>query len=79
VKQRGRSLNIQPSGIVDYSDSNRGYSPIDLVSVCLNHSPSEAVEWLRGLIGECERPRININYQSIIARALQRTAKCNFH
>lgn len=79
AKQRGRSLNIQPAGIVDYSDGNRGYSPIDLVSVCLSLSPSESVEWLRGRIGECERPRININYQSMIARALQGTAKSNFH
>jgi hypothetical protein len=75
VKHRGRSLNIQPAGIVDYSDSNRGYSPIDLVSVCLNHSPSEAVEWLRGLVGEDERPRININYQSIIATGVARAAQ----
>jgi hypothetical protein len=75
VKHRGRSLNIQPAGIVDYSDSNRGYSPIDLVSACLNHSPSEAVEWLRGLVGEGERPRININYQSIIATGVARAAQ----
>jgi hypothetical protein len=51
VKKRGRALNIQPSGIVDYSDSNRGYSPIDLVAVCLNVPAPDAAEWLRQRVG----------------------------
>ncbi|MCK1322757.1 bifunctional DNA primase/polymerase [Bradyrhizobium sp. 156] len=51
VKKRGRALNIQPSGIVDYSDGNQGYSPIDLVAVCLSMPAPEASEWLRERVG----------------------------
>ncbi|WP_445222166.1 AAA family ATPase [Bradyrhizobium sp. Pa8] len=52
VKERGRALNIQPSGICDYADGDRGYSPIDLVGVCLGLQPQEAVDWLRDRVGE---------------------------
>lgn len=52
VKKRGRALNIQPEGICDYADSNKGYSPIDLVGVCLGLQPHEAVDWLKGCVGE---------------------------
>jgi hypothetical protein len=58
--RRGRSLNIQPSGIVDYSDGNRGYSPIDLVAVCLDIPHAESVEWLRERIGGGNTPAINV-------------------
>ncbi|WP_370192623.1 hypothetical protein [Bradyrhizobium diazoefficiens] len=51
VKKRGRALNIQPSGIVDYSAGNAGYSPINMVSVSLSMSASEAAEWLRKRVG----------------------------
>nr|WP_249808559.1 MULTISPECIES: bifunctional DNA primase/polymerase [unclassified Bradyrhizobium] len=51
VKKRGRALNIQPNGIVDYSAGNTGYSPIDIVAVCLCLSPPEAAEWLRKRVG----------------------------
>jgi hypothetical protein len=52
AKQRGRALNIQPVGIVDYADGNTGYSPIDLVAVCLRLKDYEAVDWLRERVGD---------------------------
>ena len=52
AKKRGRALNIQPEGICDYADSNEGYSPIDLVGVCLGLQPHEAVDWLKERVGE---------------------------
>ncbi|MFK4535036.1 hypothetical protein ABIA00_003219 [Bradyrhizobium ottawaense] len=52
VKKRGRALNIQPEGICDYADSNRGYSPTDLVGVCLGLQPHEAADWQKGCVGE---------------------------
>lgn len=52
TKQRGRALNIQPVGIVDYADGNTGYSPIDLVAVCLRLKDHEAVDWLRERVGD---------------------------
>ncbi|MET4231950.1 AAA family ATPase [Bradyrhizobium barranii] len=52
AKKRGRALNIQPEGICDYADNNRGYSPIDLVGVCRRLQSHEAVDWLRERVGE---------------------------
>jgi hypothetical protein len=52
AKKRGRALNIQPEGICDYADGNRGYTPIDLVGVCLNIPAHEAVDWLKDRVGE---------------------------
>jgi hypothetical protein len=72
--RRGRALNIQPEGICDHADGNRGYSPIDLVAVCLGLKTAEAVDWLTGHIGENDRPSININFSSIIAKGLLRAA-----
>jgi hypothetical protein len=57
VKKRGRALNIQPSGIVDYSAGNTGYSPIDMVAVCLSMSAPEAAEWLRKRVGGGDNTR----------------------
>jgi hypothetical protein len=50
--KRGRSLNIQPSGIVDYSAGNTGYSPIDLVATCLGIPETAAADWLRERVGD---------------------------
>ena len=72
ARHRGRALNIQPEGICDHADSNRGYSPIDLVGVCLSLPPPEAVEWLKERVGE-RQSHININFASIIANGLGRT------
>jgi len=58
--RRGRSLNIQSAGIVDYSDGCRGYSPIDLVAVCLGIPHAESVEWLRERVGRGNTPAINV-------------------
>jgi len=74
ARHRGRALNIQPEGICDHADSNRGYSPIDLVGVCLSLPPSEAVDWLKERVGESQ-PHINIDFASIIANGLSRTVK----
>jgi len=52
VRKRGRALNIQPEGIVDYSAGNAGYTPIDLVAVCLRVQDLEAVDWLKERVGE---------------------------
>ncbi|MGY3610445.1 MULTISPECIES: AAA family ATPase [unclassified Bradyrhizobium] len=50
--KRGRALNIQPEGICDYADGNKGYTPIDLVAVCLSLQAHEAVDWLKDRVGE---------------------------
>lgn len=70
--KRGRSLNIQPSGIVDYSVGNRGYSPINLVSACLAMSPHDAADWLRVCLGGAETPSINI--AGLLAQPARRAA-----
>ncbi|WP_082512418.1 AAA family ATPase [Afipia sp. Root123D2] len=61
AKKRGRALNIQPEGICDYADSNKGYTPIDLVGACLGMQPHEAVDWLTERVGELDNgtPRID--------------------
>jgi hypothetical protein len=51
VANRSRALNIQPEGICDYADGNRGYSPIDLVAVCLSLQDHQAVDWLKDRVG----------------------------
>jgi hypothetical protein len=73
AKKRGRSLNIQPSGIVDYSAGNIGYSPIDLAAVCLSIPQSDAVEWLRTRVGgEDTTPTINL--AGLLAQPARRAA-----
>jgi Bifunctional DNA primase/polymerase, N-terminal len=51
AKKRGKALNIQPAGIVDYAAGNKGCSPIDLVEACLGLTPHQAFEWLRERVG----------------------------
>jgi hypothetical protein len=76
VRKRGRSLNIQPNGIVDYSDNNHGYSPIDLVAVCLDMTEHEAAEWLRGRVGGGDAtPAINV--AGLLAQP-ERRAACGY-
>jgi hypothetical protein len=70
--KRGRSLNMQPSGIVDYSDGNRGYSPIDLVAVCLDMSPTDAAGWLRQRVGGDVTQSINVS--GLLAQPARRAA-----
>jgi hypothetical protein len=73
VRKRGRSLNIQPNGIVDYSDNNRGYSPIDLVAACLDMSPTDAAEWLRDRVGGGDAtPSISVS--GLLAQPARRAA-----
>ena len=74
AKRRGRALNVQPEGICDHADNNRGYSPIDLVGVCLNLTPHEAVEWLKERVGESQPTYANIDFAAIISNGLQRRA-----
>jgi hypothetical protein len=73
VRKRGRSLNIQQNGIVDYSDNNRGYSPIDLVAACLDMSPTDAAEWLRDRVGGGDAtPSISVS--GLLAQPARRAA-----
>jgi hypothetical protein len=72
VKKRGRSLNIQPNGIVDYNNNNKGYSPIDLVAACLTMPEGEAAEWLRDRVGCDVTPAINVS--GLLAQPARRRA-----
>ena len=74
VKKRGRSLNIQPNGIVDYSAGNHGYTPIDLVAACLTMPESEAVEWLRERVGGGDVAPV-INVSGLLAQPARRAAR----
>lgn len=49
--KRGQALMIDPQGICDLSDGNKGYSPVDLVMVCLGIEAPAAVDWLRNRVG----------------------------
>lgn len=49
--KRGQALEISPAGICDHSDGNKGYSPIDLVAICLGMEPGAAADWLRDRVG----------------------------
>ncbi|MEC5381839.1 AAA family ATPase [Aurantimonas sp. C2-6-R+9] len=49
--KRGQALEIAPASICDHSDGNKGYSPIDLVAVCLGMAPAAAADWLRDRVG----------------------------
>lgn len=71
--KRGRSLNMQPSGIVDYSDGNRGYSPINLVAVCLDTPPAEAADWLCDRVGGGDDTPI-VNVAGLLAQPMRRAA-----
>jgi len=66
ARHRGRALNIQPEGICDHADNNRGYSPIDLVGVCLNLQPTDAVDWLKARVG-VEPTTVRFNIAAMIA------------
>jgi hypothetical protein len=76
VKKRGRSLNIQPSGIVDYSDGNRGYSPIDLVSTCLSLPAADAADWLSGRVGGGDDTK-PVPVAGLLAQHARRSARRN--
>jgi hypothetical protein len=68
AKKRGRALNIQPEGICDYADNNKGYTPIDLVSVCLSLQPHEAVDWLKERVGELDDGTPSIDTSGLTAK-----------
>lgn len=48
--KRPRALTIGPRGIKDHAEG-RGYSPIDLVAVCLGIDPCAAKDWLADALG----------------------------
>jgi hypothetical protein len=67
--KRGLSICFAPNGIVDYADGNRGYNPIDMASVALGISPTEAADWLRARVGD-ERPAAHPHqYDGMIAKS----------
>jgi hypothetical protein len=70
--RRGRSLNIQPSGIVDYSDGNTGYSPINLVAVCLSLPAPDAADWLHQRVGGDTTPAVSV--AGLLSQAARRAA-----
>jgi Bifunctional DNA primase/polymerase, N-terminal len=73
--RRIRSLSVQPQGIYDHS-AKQGYSPIDLVAVCLSIPEPLAVEWLRARLGITDAPAVNV--AGLLAQPLPRAA-ANLH
>ncbi|MDR6304924.1 hypothetical protein GGQ85_002640 [Nitrobacter vulgaris] len=69
AKKRGRALNIQSIGIVDYADNNTGYSPIDLVAVCLRLQDHQAVDWLKERVGEPDDGTRPVNVDGLLRKS----------
>ncbi|RVO89860.1 bifunctional DNA primase/polymerase [Sinorhizobium meliloti] len=68
--KRGLSVCFSPDGICDYADGNRGYNPVDIVSVVLGISPSEAADWLRARVGDERPPVDHSRYAGLIGKML---------
>lgn len=51
IHKRNLHLGISPNGIVDWGDSDRGMSPIDLTAAALGIPAGEAVAWLEQRLG----------------------------
>jgi hypothetical protein len=51
-RDRQEALEIQPAGICDHGDGDKGYSPISLVRACSLYGAKDAFAWLTTKLGK---------------------------
>ncbi|MFC5584457.1 bifunctional DNA primase/polymerase [Nitratireductor kimnyeongensis] len=72
TEKRNRHLSIHASGIKDWGDNDRSYTPIDLVMVTRLCAFQDAFDWLRDKLG-IEPPKVNV--EALKANAERRRNK----
>jgi hypothetical protein len=68
IHKRRLLLSINPAGIVDYGDGDRGYTPLNLVMAAFDADLDVATRWLGEAIGWDFRPKMVLNLNRITSQ-----------
>lgn len=68
MEKRGQNLKIHPSGIRDFHDLDRPYTPLDLVMAARGDDLDQAFEWLAARVGYGEGVALDLQPRQVAER-----------